>query len=442
MAKRRLAYLAPDLPSGSTAFVHEEINHLRESGHEVFAFSLRRPGKKGLPADAAAVAKQCVALHANVIALGLIALKFAITNPSRAWHGISLAAHDFKHARFDGKERPMSIPGRLVAALMLADRLLTHRVEHLHVHFADIPATIGMYAAAIADISFSVTAHDSDLYCRASLLDKKLERASAFTTVSLANRGYMLELLGTKAAKVRVVHCGINVDTFPARSAESGAQSHVVFAAGPLLPRKGFDVLLYALALLGDTRPDIRVAIAGAGTQRKRLEELAERLHVGDRVSLLGNVSRDDIRTHLAAAGLFALPCRAALSGDRDAIPVALIEAMACSVPVVSTRFSGIPELVEHERSGLLVDPDDPVDLAAAIVRLLDDAPLRKQLQAAARQRVMDRFDLATAADQLSEVFDGAISRHLAEKAQRADSDAQLPSKMPSGGATTAGAAA
>jgi glycosyltransferase involved in cell wall biosynthesis len=431
MAKRRIAYLAPELPSASAAFVHEEINLLREAGHEVFHFAVRPPVKKSLlPPDAIDIAKHSTSLQKRVIALGLIALKFMITHPVRAWRGISMATQDMRFARFDGRERPLSIPARMVEAMMLADRLVAQKAEHLHIHFSGIAATIGMYAACMADISFSVTAHDADLYCHASLLDKKLERASAFTTVSLANRGYLLELLGTSAAKIRVIHCGVNIDTFAARSAESGADSNVVFAAGPLVPRKGFDVLLYALALLGDTRPDIRIAIAGSGTQRPRLEELAERLHIRDRVSLLGKVSRDDIRTHLAAAGLFALPCRSALSGDRDAIPVSLIEAMACSVPVVSTRFSGIPELVEHERSGLLVDPDDPVDLAAAIVRLLDDAPLRKQLQAAARQRVMDRFNLTDTVEQLAEVFEGAIQRHAAEKAQRADTAAKAPSSL------------
>jgi glycosyltransferase involved in cell wall biosynthesis len=425
MRKRRIAYLAPELPSGSTAFLHEEINHLTEAGYTVTPFSLKRVARKGLPNNAVEIAHRTTALQANPASLLFGALKFALTHPARTWRCLSLAAADYGDARFDGRETRMSLLPAAITALTLADRLITHDVKHLHVHFSDVPATIGMYAAAAADIPFSVTAHDTDLYCEASLLDKKIERASAFTTVSRANRGYLLERLGTLAAKVCVIYSGIDVTTFPARRAESGEGSNVVFASGPLLPRKGFDVLLYALALLGDTRPDIRVAIAGDGKQRRRLEQLAERLHVGDRVSLLGSVSRDDIRTHLAAAGCFALPCRAALSGDRDAIPVSLIEAMACSVPVVSSRFSGIPELVEHEQSGLLVDPDDPVDLAAAIVRLLDDSALRKTCQQAARKRVEDQFDLAGSTRALADVFEAAIDRH--DEAGRRNADSETP---------------
>jgi len=440
--KRRIAYLAPELPSATTAFVHEEILHLTEAGYRVAAFSLDLPPRKNLPSEAADIARNVTALHGNPVATMTAAAKFAVNHPARAWRAIALAADDFANGRFDGKEKRAALPLRVIAALALAERLLAENVAHLHVHFTDAPATIGMYAAAAAEIPLTITAHDTDLYCLASLLDRKIQRAAAFTTVSLANRGYLLELLGTQAAKVQVVHSGIDVATFPPRSAESGADSNVVFAAGPLVPRKGFDVLLYAIALLGDARPDIRVAVAGAGPQRQRLEELAVRLNIRDRISLLGNISRDDIRTHLAAAGLFALPCREALSGDRDAIPIALVEAMACAVPVISTRFSGIPELVEHEHNGLLVDPDDPVDLAATIVRLLDDAALRRRLQAQARESVKAQFDLAATTLQLADVFEHAIGRYDAEKAHRAQSQAPVRGIRANKNSRAAGAAA
>jgi glycosyltransferase involved in cell wall biosynthesis len=232
-----------------------------------------------------------------------------------------------------------------------------------------------------------------------------------FTTVSLSNRSYLLELLGTAAANVRVVHSGIDVSTFTPRERDRGTGSTVVFTSGPLVSRKGFDVLFQALLLLGGAKPDVRVAIAGDGPQRARLEELAVKLHLSDRVSFLGDISREDIKTHLAAAGVFALPCREALRGDRDAIPIALMEAMACAVPVVSTRFSGIPELVEHQRTGLLVDPDDPVDLAAAIVQLLDDQPLRRKLQENARKHVETGFDLSKSADELARLIEESVAR-------------------------------
>jgi len=388
----RVAYLAPEIPSVSATFVYREAAAVEEEGVPVETYSVHAVDPASVSAEARPLSARTEALYARKGRLLSGALRTALRHPLRSARTLATALGDTLRGRFARPGQRARVLAQALAGLALAGRLERRGVRHLHIHFAHAPATLGMYAALAAGIPFSVTAHANDLYAEASLLREKVDRAHAFVTISEANRRFLAVELGERAARrVGLVRCGIDLRAFAPRAAEP-AGPPVIFALGRLVPKKGFDVLIRALAEVAPGRPDLTLEIAGDGPERAALEALARDLGVGAAVRFLGVVGRDAVLASLRRATVFALPCR--LDGsDRDGIPVALMEAMAVGVPVVSTRISGVPELVESGGSGLLVPAGDAPALARALSRLLGNPALRARLAAGGRARVVAEFE-------------------------------------------------
>jgi colanic acid/amylovoran biosynthesis glycosyltransferase len=179
----------------------------------------------------------------------------------------------------------------------------------------------------------------------------------------------------------------------------------VVLCVSRLVPKKGIDVLIDAFVPLARSHPDLLLEIAGSGPLLDALEARVHALDLGDRVRLLGRLTSDDVARAYQRCAMVVLPCRVDESGDRDGMPTVLVEALARGVPVISTDVAGVPELVRHGDTGLLVPPDDPHALAAAIGHLADDRAWAAQLGAAGRTLVRDEFDPTTSTARLRAVF-------------------------------------
>lgn len=158
----------------------------------------------------------------------------------------------------------------------------------------------------------------------------------------------------------------------------------VVGCLGRLEEVKGFTYLIEAAALLRESSPQLVVAIAGQGALREQLEAKAQALGVTDRVVFLGFLL--DVNPVLDALDLFALPSLC------EALPFALLEAMAHELPAVGTTVGGVPEVIVPYETGMLVPPRDPKALAAALKPLIESAELRERLGKAGRERVCRHF--------------------------------------------------
>jgi glycosyltransferase involved in cell wall biosynthesis len=180
-----------------------------------------------------------------------------------------------------------------------------------------------------------------------------------------------------------------------------------VLCVARLVPKKGIDVLIRAMALLPTPR---RLEIVGDGSCRADLEHLVHDLGLEDQVTFLGALTSADVDEAYRRCALVALPCRIDANGDRDGMPTVLVEAMARAVPVVSTDVVGIDELVQHRSSGLLVPPEDPVALAAAIDDVLRDPAAAADMGARGRQHVLDAFAPGRATAALLSVFREAVT--------------------------------
>jgi glycosyltransferase involved in cell wall biosynthesis len=304
----------------------------------------------------------------------------------------------------------------LLRAVALADRILAAGdVRHLHAHFAHGATTVTWLAAVITGVPFSFTGHAKDIYKEslnpAGLLRRKLLAARFTVTCTEANREHLRAL--APEAVVHRVHHGLNADLAQLLGVEAPARPDPeptlrVLAVGRLVRKKGFDVLVEACAELVRRGVPFEARIVGEpGDQSAPLAELVARRGLAERVRLLGPLGQDGLLAEYRAADVFCLPCRIVAGGDRDGIPNVLVEAMACGLPIVTTDVSGIPELVRDGDTGIVVPPDDPRALAAALVRVREDPAYARRLAATGARLVRERFDGDRLARQLADLFLG-----------------------------------
>ena len=279
-------------------------------------------------------------------------------------------------------------------------------VAHVHAHFASHPATAAWVIHRLAGIPFSFTAHANDLFVAPVLLERKAADARFVVAISDYNRALLLERCPD--ARVETIHCGVDGERHAWRGLAGRTPDRVVCVAS-LSQKKGQADLLDAVALLAPRRPGVALELIGDGPERERLARRARERGVSERVAMPGARSTDEVAAALGAARAFALPSIRLPSGRMEGIPVALMEAMASGVPVVATRLSGIPELVQDGVTGLLVEPHDPDGLAAALERLLTDDELAARLATAARERVERRFDLRAEAGKVGDLIAESI---------------------------------
>lgn len=304
----------------------------------------------------------------------------------------------------DGLLRPrpgLPLKDRL-RAVGLARYYAAHGVTHLHSHFGWEQADVLAHLRRLTGCPYSLTLHAADIFVDPAHLARRLADAAFAATISAFNKRLLTERYGIPPGHLHVVHCGVDLAVL----APSAVPSPVVprlFSLGRMVPKKGFDVLLHALARLRSDGVAVAAELAGDGPLRPQLRRLAGELGLGESVSFPGALSPDAALARMREASVVALACQVGPDGDMDGIPVVLMEAMALGRPVVSTRLSGIPELVA-EGCGLLAEPGDCASLAAALGRLLASAGMAGVLAAAGRRQVEDHFTLEGQARRIADL--------------------------------------
>jgi colanic acid/amylovoran biosynthesis glycosyltransferase len=301
-------------------------------------------------------------------------------------------------------------------------------VGHVHAHYATHPALSALIVSELTGVGFSFTAHAHDIFLHQRMLAEKVQKARFVAAISEFNKRYLLRLApDTPPERVQVVHCGIELENYgttaappgdPTRSDE-GAITAVCVAS--LQPYKGIKYLVRACAQVAERVPGFRCLIVGEGPDRPELEALIAALGLEGTVQLLGGKPQREVANLLQNADLFVLPSIIAPSGQMEGIPVALMEAMASRLPVIATALSGIPELVEHGTTGLLVTPADEAALAEAIATLCCDPALRRLLGEKAREKVAADFELRQSVAGLLDLFEEAASEKAVAREFRSD---------------------
>jgi colanic acid/amylovoran biosynthesis glycosyltransferase len=390
---RRVGYVMKVYPRFSETFIVNEILAHEAAGLDVHVFSLRLPQETHFQDVLARV-------RAGVTYLGEGALK-----AEEFWRALRAAAH------LPGYEAGLAAAhaataGEVQAALALAQTIRARGLEHLHAHFASSATTVARIAAAFAGITYSFTAHAKDIFHESVSHDdlaRKLADAAGVVTVSDYNLEYLQRTFGRAAAHVRRVNNGLELARFP--YAPPAGRPRRVVAVGRLVEKKGFAVLIEACALLEQRGAAVECQVIGGGELEEALRAQIARLGLAHRVTLTGPQPQAAVVKAVSEAGVLAMPCVVGGDGNRDGLPTVLLEAMALGTPCVSTDVTGIPEVIEDDRTGLLVGQHDAPALASAIERLLDDPALQLRLAASARRQIERHFDGQRTAAELRELF-------------------------------------
>ncbi len=275
----------------------------------------------------------------------------------------------------------------------------------IHCQWVHSSGTVGMYGGWLLNKPFSFTGHAADLFRDRVALRDKVRRAKFIICISEFHRDFFRQL-GADDAKLQVVYCGIDLAQFHLPEQPVRNVRPRLLASGRLVEKKGFGVLLEACRLLKERGVAFDCIIGGNGPLEGELRQQVTAAGLDDCVSLTGQMLKQEaIPAFMHQGDVYCLPCVWSRDNDVDGLPQMLMEALACGLPVISTRLVGIPDLIVHERTGLLVEPQDPAQLADAIERLFQDPTLAQQLAKEGRAWLYQRFDLTNCLTPLIQRF-------------------------------------
>ena len=365
----KVAYVLSRYPTLTETFIRAELQALLLAGVDLHIYPLR--GDQNTAWIIKSLSDGGVSEHVRRFGFALLpanimcTLGLALSDWGRFYRAVQL----FWRTRPAGWRAGVKALFILPKACRIAVHMREWGGEHVHAHFANLPAAAAAFIGNLLEIPFSFTAHAFDIYGRDATSLNRLTTAAYFAvTISQRNRAYLAEGMNKDvAARIHVIHCGVDKSWFTGTGPADGP----FVAIGRLVPKKGFHVLVEAMELLTQRGIDARCEIIGDGEQRRELERSIALRGLKDRVVLLGPLPPEKVRERLARARAFVLPCHKAPDGDMDGIPVSLMEAMAMQKLVVSTAVSGIMELVTNEQTGLLVPEKDPQALADTLESLL-----------------------------------------------------------------------
>ena len=403
LATRVIAVVLKGYPRLSETFIAQELLALERRGLSLLIYSLRHP------TDA-----EVHPIHAQIKAPVTYLPEYLHWQPLRVWRAWRAARRlpGYRAARAMWlrdlfRDRSRSRVRRFGQALVLATEL-PRAVGHLHAHFLHTPASVTRYAAMLRALSWSCSAHAKDIWTTPEWEKREKLRASAWTTTCTdVNARHLRELAGPDK-RVELIYHGIDASRFPEPDAalrrvdgSDAARPVTILAVGRAVDKKGFDDLLHALALIA---PELhwRCVHIGDGPLLSGLKRSAHALGIADRMHWRGPQSHMAVLDAYRAADIFALPCRVSADGDRDGLPNVLLEALSQKLACVSTPVSGVPELIDDEVTGILVQARSPAHLAEALQRLIADPALRRRLGEAGFARVTLEFSMNAGADRLA----------------------------------------
>jgi hypothetical protein len=402
-----LGFLVKTYPKISETFVLQEILELQKEAFGIHIFSMQQPTDHKFHRAFNAVTVDVSYLSANCIPLSISVRSHLslIFNQPRAY--LSTLLFIFTRSERGGF-------GEFSQAVYFSSLVQEKGIHHIHAHFASEPSGLAELVSRLSGITYSISAHAKDIYLQnKSSLRRKISHAQFVVTCTDYNRRY-LQATNKSATPVYKLYHGIDSARVLSENMQDIPQSSVmrILSVGRLRKKKGFPTLLAACQLLAEAGYKFQCDIVGYGPDKDELEVLIERYQLIGIVRLLGKLTHNELVALYRQTAIFALPCQIADDGDRDGIPNVLMEAMTFAIPVVSTNISGIPELIENNKTGLVIEAKNHQALFIALQRLFDNPSLRKQLGEAGKQCVMTQFSVDQHIGHLKELLTHALQQN------------------------------
>lgn len=393
-----MGYLVTRYPAISHTFILREIQQLRRLGWHIDSASVNRPDRALLQMDE--IEKKEAEATYVIKADGLPgAWRAAWWCISR--YGLSTFRVLASAWSLGGTLRPWKGLAYAVEAMMVARWMQRKGLRHLHVHFGNSGATVGVLTKRLNHCHLSFTIHGPDEFddVPGQHLVMKMQEADAVVCISQFARSQLMRLTGSDQwQKMQVCHLGVEAAQFPFRMRMSCGVLELL-CVGRLTPAKCQLLLVQACARLRDAGLSFHLKMVGDGPDRMLIEKEMVMLNLQDRITMTGALNQQEVREALQQADVFVLPSLA------EGIPVVLMEAMCCGVPCVTTRINGIPELIEDGFTGLLATPGDLDSLTSQLHRMMSSAQLRRNIAEAAHEKVRMDFDLVKNVQRLNHIF-------------------------------------
>jgi glycosyltransferase involved in cell wall biosynthesis len=397
----KVAIVISQFPCNDEVFILRELRALARRGIDLRIYSLKQADEAPLHADAkplmAAARYSPFVFSRDIVKRNL---QLAATRPTL--YGRLL----WRILRENWRSTPFLWRSLAVfpQAVRRGMELREDPVDRIHAHWATHPTTAAWVMSEITGIPLSLTAHAHDIYLDQAMLPFKLHQAVAVLTCTRQNLDFLKKLApDVPEGRIRLSYHGLDLDQY--KPAPQPPAKFRILSVGTLLPRKGFDTLVEACAILEREGVDFECDIVGDGPMRASLEARAAELKLS-RVRFLGRQSQEKLPDIYRAASVFVL---AAVHGDQAAsgaqkpsasdlihfgIPNVILEAMASGIPTVTTRMPALVEVLVDGENGVYVPERDPAALAATLKRLAQDRTGCAKMGARANERVRSGFDI------------------------------------------------
>lgn len=408
----RIAYVVKRYPRFSETFIVNEILQHESAGVDMEIFALR----PGIDTHFQNIISE-VRAPVNYLPTGSVKSKVL-------WKRCHELAAEFPSLWATLSNAKLATVDEAYQAVELAATARSKNISHLHAHFATSAATVSRLAAKIAGIEYSVTMHAKDIFHESVVqndLRQKIEDAKFVVTVSDFNKQFLTKQFG-HSEKILRIYNGLDLDLFGFHKKAQNTRS--IISVGRLVPKKGFRYLIDACKILSDQGVDFRCEIIGTGELEEELHEQIARLGMSQQVQLTGPMPQNLVREKIRNATLFAAPCVIGDDGNRDGLPTVITESLAIGTPCISTDVTGIPEIVRHEETGIIVAQENAQELADEIRRLLDDQQLCRTLAENSRRLIEQEFDAEQNVAQIRQLIAGQTQTlkgpHFARQFQEA----------------------
>lgn len=363
----KLGYLISQYPAVSHTFVFREVEGLRALGFDIACASIN-PSQALLESEKEEAKKTFIVKNGSLLAPFRRPLKF-ITTLIKAFFKLGFRRKTLYYT---------------VEAFILNEWIQKENIFHLHVHFANPAATVGLIHSWIDGTPYSITVHGPDEFYDTSInnLKLKFEEAQFLIAISHYTKSQILKIV---RRDVTVIPLGINLDQFPFKEHPIKEPLRIL-SVGRLHPNKGFETLLNAVKDLNAI-----VTIVGDGPDREHLEKIKS-----PNVQLVGAKNHQEVQRLYQENDLFVLASYA------EGLPVVLMEAMASGLPVITTTVNAITELVENGKTGLLVAPSNSEQLKEKIQYAISHPEDMGKMAEEARKKVKESFNIDKNIDRLA----------------------------------------
>lgn len=401
-----ILHLISTFPPLTETFVLREIRQLRKTGLNVIIGQLR-------PLHRTPPAKGFEDLSPLVNGAGWFSLEmlkslafFTLRKPRQLAECLRIVLGSFGQPQHFAKMLYV-----LLSSMRLGYSLRNFPIEFVRADFLHTQALAARFLKSLLGVPYGITAYTVVVYYKLAILEE-ITREAAFLVADTWQTKRFLLSMGVSPKMIHLIRNGVSPEEFPARNGLAAAGSAVILAVGSLIPKKGFDVLLRACAILHARGIQFRCVIIGDGSERQKLDNLKTSLGLDGCVEMLGYRTLAELRDWYYRATMLVMPSVVSSTGESDGLPTVVIEALASGLPVVGTETAAIPEIIQDGVNGFLVKTNAPEPLADQVQVLLERPDLREKFGCEGRRRVEQDFNL----DRKVETLRDLIVGHMASK--------------------------